>query len=76
MNNTRDEKRLIEFGAQIRRLRKAKKLTMKGVAFDADIESSQVHRIEIGKINPTLTTILLLADGLEISPSRLSDYIR
>jgi transcriptional regulator with XRE-family HTH domain len=76
VNNTRDEKRLKEFGLQIRKFRKAKKLTLEGLAFEADIELSQVHRIEKGKINPTLTTILLLADALEISPSKLFDYYK
>jgi transcriptional regulator with XRE-family HTH domain len=74
MNNTRDEIKLAAFGANIRRLRKAKKLTIKNLAFEADIELSQVHRIEKGKINPTLTTILLLAEVLKISPSQLFDY--
>jgi transcriptional regulator with XRE-family HTH domain len=74
MNNTRDEIKLAAFGANIRRLRKAKKLTIKNLAFEADIELSQVHRIEKGKINPTLTTILLLAEVLKISPSQLFEY--
>jgi transcriptional regulator with XRE-family HTH domain len=75
MNNTRDEKRLIEFGHQIRKLRQAKKLTLEALAFEAEIEISQVHRIEKGKINPTLTTILLLADALKVSPTKLFDYL-
>jgi transcriptional regulator with XRE-family HTH domain len=74
VNNTRDEIRIIAFGAHIRKLRKAKKMTMKNLAFDADVELSQIHRIEKGKINPTLTTILLLADALEVLPSKLFDY--
>ena len=74
MNNTRDELRLAAFGANVRHLRKAKKLTIKGLAFEADIELSQIHRIEKGKINPTLTTILLLADALKISPAKLFEY--
>jgi transcriptional regulator with XRE-family HTH domain len=76
MNNTRDEKRLIEFGMQIRKLRKAKKLTMKALAFEADIELSQIHRIEKGKINPTITTVLLLAETLAIHPSQLFEYYK
>lgn len=74
MNNTRDEKRIKAFGQQVRHMRKAKKLTMKTLAFEADVELSQIHRIEIGKINPTLTTILLLADALKVSPSKLMDF--
>ena len=62
------------FGANLRKLRKANKLTMKELAFEADIELSQVHRIEKGLINPTLTTILVLADALKISASKLFDF--
>ncbi len=65
---------MIAFGANLRRLRKAGKLTMKELAFEADIELSQVHRIEKGLINPTLTTILLLADALKIPASKLFEF--
>lgn len=65
---------MIAFGAYIRKLRKAKDFTMKDLAFAADIELSQIHRIEKGKINPTLTTILLLSDALELAPSRLFEF--
>ena len=65
---------MIAFGAYIRKLRKAREMTMKELAFEADIELSQVHRIEKGINNPTLTTILLLADALKIPASKLFDF--
>ena len=37
------------------------------LAIEADMEISQVHRIEKGKINPTLTTLNALAKGLGIT---------
>jgi transcriptional regulator with XRE-family HTH domain len=74
MNNTRDEKRMAAFGAHVRKLRKASKLTMKELAFEADIELSQVHRIEKGLINPTLTTILVLADALKMPASKVFEF--
>jgi len=74
MNNTRDDKRMSAFGAHLRKLRKAKNWTMKDLAFEADIELSQVHRIEKGKINPSLTTILLLADALGVHPTKLFEF--
>ncbi len=74
MNNIRDVKRLAAFGAYVRKLRKAQALTMKELAFEADIELSQVHRIEKGRINPTLTTILALADALKIPASTLFEF--
>jgi transcriptional regulator with XRE-family HTH domain len=74
MNNTRDDKRMTAFGAHLRKLRKAKKWTMKDLAFEADVELSQIHRIEKGKINPTLTTILLLADALKVPAAGLFEF--
>ena len=74
VNNTRDHKRMLAFGTHLRKLRKARKWTMKTLAFEADIELSQIYRIEHGKVNPTLTTILLLADALGHSASSLLDF--
>jgi len=54
------------FGENVRRLRKEQNLSMEELANLADIELSQIYRIETGKINPKLTTILQIAKGLEI----------
>ena len=66
MNNTRDTDLLIRFGHHLAVLRKSKKLSLEKLAFEADVEISQIHRIEKGKINPTLSTLNLLAQALEI----------
>ena len=52
-------------------LRLQKGLTLEQLAFEADIELSQVHRAEKGKINPTLTTLIALAKGLGITLTEL-----
>jgi len=44
---------------------------MEALANLAEIELSQIYRIETGKINPKLTTIMLVAKALEISPKDL-----
>jgi transcriptional regulator with XRE-family HTH domain len=74
VNNTRDKDLLKEFGQNFRRVRKAKKFTQKNLAFEADVEVSQIYRIENGIINPTVTTILLLAEAMGVPPSLLFDY--
>ena len=71
MNNLRNQQELDEFGAKLNSLRVSKNLTLEQLAFESEMETSQVHRIEKGKINPTLTTLHALARGLKISLAEL-----
>ena len=71
MNNLRDQEVLIEFGNKLKDLRILKGLTLQQLAFEAEMEISQVHRVEKGKINPTLTTLNALAKGLGITLTEL-----
>jgi transcriptional regulator with XRE-family HTH domain len=71
MNNLRNQQELDDFGAKLNKLRVSKNLTLEQLAFEAEMELSQVHRIEKGKINPTLTTLNALARGLKISLAEL-----
>ena len=47
---------------------------MRQFALIADIEYSQLSKIERGVTNPTLSTILIIADALEIPHSNLFDF--
>lgn len=67
----KNQKLLNDFGAHIRKLRLAKKMTLEELAYASDIELSQVHRVEKGKTNLSLSTIDTLAKGLEISIGEL-----
>ena len=60
---------ILAFGQKVRSIRKAKNISMQYLANIADVEVSQIHRIETGKINPKLTTILTLAKALDINSS-------
>ena len=71
MNNLRNQETLEQFGEKLKTLRTNKGLTLEQLAFEADIELSQVHRVEKGKINPTLTTLIALAKGLDITLAEL-----
>ncbi len=59
------------FGANLRKVREEKNMSMQTLANAAEIELSQIHRIETGKINPKLTTILVIAKALDVSPKEL-----
>jgi transcriptional regulator with XRE-family HTH domain len=71
LNNLRNIDHLIKFGNHVRALRTARKMTLEQVAFAADVELSQIYRIEKGKINPTLTTLIALSIALQMSTGEL-----
>ena len=55
------------FGNSIRKRRIERGLSMQELANLAGVEISQVYRIEKGKINPKLITIIVLCKALEVS---------
>lgn len=74
MNSTRDEKLLKKFGKHLENLREAKGLSLRQLADIADVDFSQIHRIEKGKSNPSLTMVVRLADGLEVTLIQLLNF--
>jgi transcriptional regulator with XRE-family HTH domain len=74
VNNLRDKKILLEFGKRLREIRKQKELSLEGLAFEADMEISQIYRIEKGIINPTLSTLFALSKALGVTLKDLMDF--
>jgi transcriptional regulator with XRE-family HTH domain len=60
-------------GQNLRKFRVAKKLSMQQLANLADIEKSQIARIEIGTSDPRISTLLIIADALELDPKEFFD---
>jgi len=56
-----------KIGDNIRTLRKAKKLTQFHMAEICGIEPSNLNRIENGRTNPTVRSLVLIADALGVS---------
>lgn len=73
MIGVKNQQYLKEFGKHLRKLRKKKKLSMKHLADLANLEYSQIARIEAGKINTTISTLKAIAEALEIHPKKLLD---
>jgi transcriptional regulator with XRE-family HTH domain len=71
MNRTRNEKILKRFGKHLEKIRTDKGLSLRKLADIADVDFSQIHRIEKGLTNPSLTMLLVLAEGLNVSVSEL-----
>jgi transcriptional regulator with XRE-family HTH domain len=53
-------------GEKIKRLRKAKKLTLSSLCYKNGLEPSTVSRIEKAQVDAKLSTLLKIAEALEI----------
>ncbi len=65
---------MVAFGENLKRLRLEKKLSQEKLALNSDIEYMQIFRIEHGKINTTISTILAIARALNVPPRELLDF--
>jgi len=74
MNSTRDLDILKRFGEHLKSMRNLKKISLRKLADEADVDFSQIHRIEKGQSNPTLTMLLALSKALGIKTGELLDF--
>jgi len=72
--NNRDKKLLLKFGKHLRKLRLEKGMTQYDLSYDSKLSDNMVGMIERGEVNPTLTTIESLSNGLGITRKKLLDY--
>jgi transcriptional regulator with XRE-family HTH domain len=70
----RYQKQLVKLGAHIRRIRESQGMSQEQLAADAEIPYSSVNEIEAGKTNPTIASLMALAEALNISVSKLLDF--
>jgi transcriptional regulator with XRE-family HTH domain len=73
---TGKEKILIRFASHLTRLRQEKGFSIRQLAAAAGLEYSQVQRIEKGKVNFAFTTLVALAQGLEIDLQNLLEEFK
>ena len=64
----------ILFGENLKRIRESKNLSFRKLAQRCDIDYSNLNKIEKGKINISLTTVLELSKGLDVHPKELFDF--
>ena len=65
------EKILNRFAGHLTKLRQEKGLSIRQLAATSGLEYSQVQRIEKGKVNFAFTTLVALAQGLEMDLNEL-----
>jgi transcriptional regulator with XRE-family HTH domain len=69
--STNDDKLLKDFGKNLKKLRIEKGYSTRKFAIEADIAASSLGRLESGLTNPSLTTLLKLADALNVDLNKL-----
>lgn len=74
VNNLRNQKYLDAFGENLKRLRRAKGLSQEKLALNSEMDYQQIYRIEHGKINTTISTILSISKALDVHPKELLDF--
>lgn len=74
MKYTRHNSGLVKFGENLRKVRIKKNFTQEKLANAADIEISQISRIERGVINTSISQIFVIAKALGVHPKELFDF--
>ncbi len=64
---------LQQFGANLRRLRTAgdRRLSQEDLSFATNLHRTQIGALEQGRVEPRLTTLLILAQGLAVTLDEL-----
>ncbi|MDB5198053.1 MAG: hypothetical protein JWO92_16 [Chitinophagaceae bacterium] len=74
MNYKQNKEYCKAFGTHLRNLREEKGIGMREFALVADMEYSQLSKIERGVTNTTISTVLALSEALEIPHQDLFDF--
>lgn len=69
-----DKEVIMLFGNHLKSLRLAKKLTYRKMALNCNIDYGDIQKIESGKVNITMLTLIELANALEVEPKLLLDF--
>lgn len=64
----------INVGKNIQRLRELKGISQQDLAAKCNFEKSNMSRLEAGRVNPTLSTLEKVANGLEIKLIELFNF--
>jgi len=74
LDSIRSKEILKKIGETLHQKRKEKKLSMRKLANIAGVDYSQIDKIEKGRLNCTILTIIAIGEALEISVGELLEY--
>jgi transcriptional regulator with XRE-family HTH domain len=69
-----DQSGLEAFAAQLKKVRYERGFTQSQLAFESGISMSQIARIETARINPTISTIFVLARTMGVTLPELFNF--
>ena len=72
-NNMKESELIFKLAQKIKELRESKGLTLRELEALANIENSNIARLESGAVNPRFTTLYKFSQGLGIKLSELVD---
>ena len=67
----RDDNLLIQIGVKIREARMKKNISQETLANESEIDYSQINRMELGKVNFSVSYLSKIAHVLNINPKDL-----
>jgi transcriptional regulator with XRE-family HTH domain len=63
------------FGRVLRRLRKESGLSQEALGFESELQRNYISLMELGKFQPTISTVFKLAYALKITPSQMVNKV-
>lgn len=69
------DKTIKEIGRKIKKIRKSQNMTQLDLAIKCNMEENALQRIEVGRTNPTIKTLLKVTRALEIELLELFTFL-
>jgi transcriptional regulator with XRE-family HTH domain len=76
MDQAREKILMKEFGEKLKKFRNDRNLSVRALADLADMDYTNISNIENGHSNPSMTTVIFLAEALNVAPSELLPSIK
>lgn len=71
MDQGREKILMKQFGENLKKFRNERNLSVRALADLADMDYTNISNIENGQSNPSMTTVVFLAEALGIDPAKL-----
>ena len=65
----------VAFGRVLRRLRKNALMSQEALGIAADLQRKSISSFELGEKHPTITTVFILAQALQVRPNELIELV-